>query len=409
MKEDSKMGIKMKGLKKALASALTLTMCLGATLTTMAGAGGTPTNQAEAKLSKTVSYASTLTAPTATFTFDFEKTSKDGITDAPMLAKIPTINPATIGFTAGETGVTNGGVTSITKATPNLLAGINWADADGAGTYVWTVTEQQSGFTAGTGENMDYSEAVFQLVVKVAYDPGSDSYYVESTFTDQTHTDNGDAGGGKNGADPGDGSAGSGDADYNFTFTNIYSKQAGGNPGGGAGNNEALSIGKTVTGTGADQGRNFAFTMTLNDSATTHTSKNYVGTVYNGATATSTTHTVNGDGTPITFNLKHGQRLVFHDVPVGAIVNVTETGTTNYTPAISGMVNVNTGTDGASLSTSNATIGTGTNAITFTNTFDNSQIPTGLFANNLPFIALMVAGIFAVAVLAVVNKRKAMR
>jgi hypothetical protein len=109
--------------------------------------------------------------------------------------------------------------------------------------------------------------------------------------------------------------------------------------------------------------------------------------------------------------LKHGQRLVFHDVPVGAVINVTETGTPGYKAAISGMETVAAGAIGASATTGNAQIATGPNVVTFTNTFDTDGniIPGGVLANNLPFIAMIGAGILVVALFAVINKRKAMR
>jgi len=395
------MRIKMKGLKKVLAGALALTMCLATTLTTIAGTGGTPANPAEAKLSKTVKYAEGLATPVATFTFEFAKASKDGITTPAMLANVPALANTAINFTAADTETAVGGVVSITKNTTDLLAGIDWEnDGDGAGTYVWTVTEQASGTTLGTGESMDYSQASFLLIVKVAYDSGTNSYYVESTHTDQVTNNAGTPATGKGGAN-------TDDLDYNFTFTNLFSKQGGGNPGGGEGNNEALSIDKVVVNP-VNPNKDFTFTMTLDDSVAKHTPGTYEGTIYNGATATATTQSVTA-GVAATFKLKDGQRLVFHDVPVGTVVNVTETGETGYTPAISGMVTVNTGTDGGNLSTGNATVATGENKVIFTNTYATGTIPTGVLANNLPMIALILTGLLAVALFAVVNKRKAMR
>ena len=403
------MRIKMTGLKKVLTGALALTMCLGATFTTMAGAGGTVGNPAKAHLSKTLRYAEGLNTPTANFTFDFEKTSKDGRTDAETLAKIPEIAAQTLTFGVTDVGTPANGIVNITKSTTDLMASMNWTAADGAGTYVWKVTERATGFSPATGERMIFSEASFNLVVKVAYDANTDSYYVESTQTDQTNQNNGNAGGGKGGADNGTGGPGTGDADYNFTFTNIYSIQGGGNPGGGAGDNEALAIGKTVAG-GGDAGRNFAFTLTLDDSAVTHTPATYVGTIYDGSTATATTVSVSA-AAQATFNLKHGQRLVFHDMPVGAVINVTETGTPGYKASISGMETVTAGAIGASATTGNTRIATGANVVTFTNTFDTDgvTVPGGVLANNLPFFAMIGAGILVVALFVVINKRKVMR
>jgi hypothetical protein len=390
------MKIKINGLKKALAGALALTMCLGATLTTWAGANGEPGNPAEAKITKTVTYADGLETPAATFTFTFTPKSKDGRDDNATLALIPSITPATITFTAGDT--------TLTKSTGDLVAGIDWAAADGAGTYVWTVVEEQSGATINpsAGESMDYSRASFDLVVKVAYDAVNNIYYVESTHTDQLTNDSGDSQTGKTGAD-------ADDADYNFIFTNIFNKAGGTNP--GDTDNEALVISKTVV--DGDNGRDFPFAITLDDTAAWHTPRSYVETIYNGTDVITTLNILADGGEadgPIEFTLKHGQRLVFHDVPAGTLVNVTETGTTGYTPSTTGMVTINNLAEGATLTTGNQTVAvSATNIIAFTNTYDISNIPTGVLANNLPFIALIGFGILTMVLLAVINKRKAMR
>lgn len=389
----------MKGLKKALTVALALTMCFGATLTAMAGVGGTKDNPAEAYLSKTVSYAKDLSTPEAEFTFEFAAKGKDGRADTEAL--VPAIANQTINFTAGEAGTTTGAVTKVTKDTADLVAGIDWEAADGAGTYVWTVTERQSGAVLNTGEAMDYSKASFELIVKVAYDAVSDSYYVEETKTSQLTDNAGNSATGKGGAETGDG-------DYNFSFTNIFSREGGEDPGEGEGNNEALAISKIVV-DGVDANKDFSFTITLDDSVAGHTAGTYVGTVYNGTTATATTYSVAGDGSA-TFTLKQGQRLVFHDMPVGTVVNVTEAGTAGYTPVISGSMAAANGADGEALSTGDNAIKKDVdNTVIFTNTYDNSNIPTGVLANNLPFIILIGAGLLAVAAFAVVNRRKAMR
>ena len=412
------MGIKKNGLKKVLTGALALTMCLGASLATLAGTGGTLANPAEAKLSKTVSYAENLTPPNATFNFTFTAVGKDGITGT--AAQVPTIAPQALTFTSADaaTAVTANGISRITKNTNNLLGGITWT---AAGTYVWTVTETPNTVTGlGAGESIDYSQATFQLIVKVAYDSASDSYYVESTQTTQGTNDNGTANtDAKGGADIGD-QDGSGNNIYNFTFTNIYSKQGGGNPGGGGltegedttdpstDGNEALAISKAVVNS-VDASQDFSFTLTVNDSAAKHISASYVGTVYNGTVATARTVTVNGNGTAATFTLKEGQRLVFHDLAVGTVVNVTEGAIAGYTPAVSGTMVTLPGTVNTSLSTGNRTIAAAANTIIFTNTFDTTNIPTGVLANNLPFITLIGAGILAVALYAAVKKRQAVR
>jgi hypothetical protein len=392
------MRIKMTGLKKIITSILVLSMCLSATLITMAGTVDSP---AEAKLTKALQFASALSTPAATFTFEFVPLSKDGRDDATTRSKIPAIANQQISFTADETSTQTGNVRRVTKTSNDVLAGLDWVnDGDGAGTYVWLLTEQQSGATLGAGESMDYSAAEFHLVVEVAYASASNSYYAASASTTRLQGDASESATGK-------GSATVGDSDYNVIFTNIFNKEAGDNSGGGD-TNEALVISKTVV--DGDNGRDFPFTITLDDSAARHNPGRYTGTIFNGTEATATTYQVEADGEDVSFNLKHGQRLVFTDVPVGTIANVTEIGSTGYTPDISGTMTENdNGSDGENLATGNVPVQASANTVIFTNTYDISNVPTGLLTNNLPFIALIGAGLLVVTLFAIVNKRKAMR
>jgi len=412
------MRIKKKGLKKLLASALALMMCLGMTLTTMAGVG-TPAAPAVAVLRKTVRFAATLTSPAADFTFEFEKVGKDGIADSATL--VPTIDDVVLSFTQGETDTAVDGVINISKESANLLTGLTWesddADeyaGDGAGVYVWRVTETQSGATidAATGEAMDYSQAMYLLIVTVAYDETTESYYVQRTemVTEEDHTgETVELTDGKGDVDPDDGAGGE-NPSFGFEFINIFSKQGGEDPGVPA-TNEALVVSKEVTGSIVETTRDFSFVISLNDSVAKHTPATYVGTIYDAADAVVGTVSVTASGDVddvVAFTLKHEQRLVFTDVPVGTKVTITETGTIGYVPSVSGMVTADAAV-GEDLTTAVQTIALGENRLDFVNNYTGGTVETGLVANYLPFIALIGLAVLVVASFAVINRRKAMR
>jgi len=384
-----------------MAGMLAMVLCLATSLTVLAGTGGTQTVPQKAQFSKTLQYADGvgLTTPNVTFTFNFTKVSLDGLSTPADLATMPTIGPETLSFSNTDTPTVVGSMNRITK-TSNDVAAQTWT---ATGVYEYQVTETASGFTpAVTAEAMNYSQAVYTLYVVVSYDAATSSYYVEQTYTDQTTNNTGGTGGGKGGANTVDG-------DYNFLFTNTYTKQGGTTAG-----TDALTITKTTTGTGSDQSKQFTYTLTADDSVTGVAPAAYTGTITRAGGGTSTVSLTADGTTAATFTLADGDEIVFNTLPAGTTFEVEETGAASYIATYSGTtasgaISSGTGTVGAALSTGTQTIGTTDNEVNFTNTYDSSLIPTGVLSDIAPFLALTAAAVLAFAVFAATNRRKVSR
>lgn len=126
------------------------------------------------------------------------------------------------------------------------------------------------------------------------------------------------------------------------------------------------------------------------------------------------------------FKLKHGQKLIFIDTPVGTSYTVTEYGYAGFTPDAEVVYNGSLpstdvpGADDAALilpsqkdntfniDTDLMYVGENASSSTFRN-FERSAVPTGLDLNDLPFIGLIALGIVALIVFVVVKSRKKSR
>lgn len=384
-------------ISRIMAAMLAMVLCFATSLTALAGTGGTVSSPQTAVLTKNLRFADGLglSTPAANFTYTFTKVSLDGSTAAADLAAMPAINPAALTFTAGETSTLVNGMQQVTK-TANVLSGLSWTRT---GVYEYTVTENTTGFTPGSGEAMDYSDAEFTLYVVISYDTGTGTYFPEITYTEQTQLDNGNGGGSK--SDPGDLS----DPLYNFIFNSVYTKQGGSTPG-----SNALKITKTTTGSGSDQTKAFSFTLTADDTgAVLVPGGSYTGTLTQGGVATAVS--IVADGTAYPFTLASGDSLVIDAAPLGTTFAVQEAAAANYIPsfagttaggAISGSAAVNT-----LLATGTQTIGAINNTVDYTNTFDNSLIPTGILNNVVPVVALLAVAVLGFLAFAAMNRRKA--
>ena len=387
---------------RIMAGMLTMLLCMTSSLSVWAGTSGTQATPEEAEFTKTLQYADGvgLTAPNVTFTFTFDEVSLDGATTPAVVGTMPAIGPETLSFSSADTVTISGGMNQITKTSGDVLSGLTWP---GTGVYEYEVTETAGGFTpAVTAETMNYSQAVYTLYVVVSYDSATSSYFVEQAYTNQTVDNTGGTGSGKGGANTADG-------DYNFLFTNTYTKQGGTTAG-----TDALTITKTTTGTGSDQSKQFTYTLTADDSVTGVAPAAYTGTITRAGGGTSTVSLTADGSTAATFALADGDEIVFNTLPAGTTFEVEETGAASYIATYSGTtaagaISSGTGTVGAALSTGTQTIGTTDNEVNFTNTYDSSLIPTGVLSDIAPFLVLTAAAVLAFAVFAATNRRKASR
>ena len=203
-----------------------------------------------------------------------------------------------------------------------------------------------------------------------------------------------------------------------------------------------LEVDKTVAGTYADITKMFNYKLTVKRpvaAANVDKDQVYVGTIYDGATATTQTVTVTFTGTEVDgvvtstttpstegvaadaqFTLKHGQKLDFLDtpatpepdkrtgLPAGSTYTITEIGEARYTASAGIWNNSASLTETATATSAGATLaiaatdisgdnnslvlGAGKNWTDWTNTHTDVT-PTGILMNNLPFILLIVVSI----------------
>jgi len=256
---------------------------------------------------------------------------------------------------------------------------------------------------------MTYSDAEYTLTVSVVDNAGT--FEIDAIVAKRTQKDNGTADSEKVDPTPGD---------SDMIFTNTFKRNKGGDPK----TQPALSISKETTGKYADLSQYFNFTLTVTPNSLDSTTqfKGYILNKSNvNVTAVNNTEDgmdVNGDyilfpaGEPITFGLKHDERIVFVDTIVGTVFEATELldnqADKNYKPNISLTVNGVTtainGTKGTALGTGSKLVGEGKNAADYTNERMSNPL-TGLLMDNLPFVGLILLAIGAFAMFVVVKRR----
>ena len=379
--------------------------------------GGTATDPAEALLQKALRLPVGVDVPASTFTFEFEAVTVDGIA-ANVANNMPEIDDAEIEFTSSfdpadssavptdVTVTTVAGVVTVKKdSATDILDGIDWPHA---GEYVYTVTETVG--TASFDGEMTYSTESYQMTVYVVNvvdasgnpDLNEDCYVKAVGFKKSSEVDPDDDSKGK--AIP--------------VFTNQYTITT------------ELEVSKEVKGEYADTTKDFNFTITMikspfEETPATGSPVTYTGTVYdeNGAVSPSTTFSVTHTDTSFggTFKLKHGQYIVFEDLPAGTTYTLSEALTANneqyYTPTVE--LTVNDGTPAPEVAVKAASdnvytiggatpinLGEGDNFAAWTNTH-RSVSPTGILLNNLPFILLILAAIGGFIWFIIAKRRKA--
>lgn len=429
-------------LKTFFTLALAFVMCVGTALPALAVGGpvtgGTELNPLTAAITKTLKMPEGTTPPTAGFIFQFSKKSFGENTTAAELKRMPDIGtvPAgetageiTIPFTSADTGAEIGGTNVISKQSGNILGGVTFASA---GEYTYILKEKPDTYTVQTGESLTYSGAEYEITFYVKNNSAGTGTYVYAISAKIVTPDSGSTGtaGDKVDPTPGDGSTTFSD----LLFTNIFAKKGGGtDPTDPA--HQALAISKTVTGDFGDKSKYFDYTVTATKPALFSEAVTYKAYVLEGNTvvtsAEHTTATLETDtsgytyfeitaDTPTDIKLKHGQRLVFTDIYIGARYEALEHGTNGYTPAVNIIVNGGTqisqnAAESESLSTNNALdntkrlIGENKNAADFINDYTTNITPTGVVIDNLPFIMILVLAAGAFVALILVKSRKRRR
>ena len=386
---------------------------------------GDEENPVQAAITKNFRLPEMTTIPNVNFNFLVTPKTVDGVDFNPDSPNMPRIGAETdtlgtgkftLSFSSDDEdlkepaeGLVN--AFSIQKETPNIFAGIKFPHA---GIFEYTVTEEPN-----TNERIDnpenvnewlsYSPAVYTLTVYVANSEDGESTYVHSLGTLVTTTNPGQPGGDK--VDP---TPGGYEEEYRFSqimFINDYVRNQGPvNPI----NASTLSISKTVTGDFGSHDLDFSFSISLEIPSIVPDIPEYYrayiryadGTVSDDYIEVSTSEAT-------TFTLKHGQKLVFIDTPVGTSYRVTETGTQHYFPSLSVITNgVKVDYEelkiGEAFISEQQFVGELANSADFTNRRD-TVTPTGLNLSTLPFIILIALGLCALIAFIGIKMRKRAR
>ena len=318
------------------------------------------------KVNKELDIAEGITTPTATFTFKFAPKSGQNSANVPYETVTPTngtIPNRTVTYGAGDT--LPQGKTAITKATDDIFAGVTYANA---GEYVYTVSEEQTGWTA-LANNIDtltFDTKTYEMHVFVKNkSQGTGTYISNVYFVDTT--------------------AGSTTAATAKKAGNTEPTPSTINP-----NADALTITKKVAGGLASKTKNFTFKLTFKAASTDETGT-YTGT--KGTEQIQFTKDVEKE-----FTLHDGESLVFSDLPAGTKYTLKEEGTSGYTPSSAykengTLKNGATGTQSQAYTVADVLIGEKENNNIVTNTLPEVT-PTGLLIDNLPFIIMIGLGLF---------------
>ena len=391
-------------------------------------------NPVQVAISKILRLPIGTNTPDAKFEFHIEKISVNDDTSPEALASMPDLNDSNpiVHFTSTDkdTNAPVDNIMSIVKETGNIFDGANFPRA---GIYIYEVTEV--GFTnsaiddaANLNESLTYSKALYTLRVYVANNADMTDTFVYAVGTIVTEKDNDDQTvGSKVDATPG------GDQTTYFfsqmTFTNDYVKTNGpvdpGKP--DPVTESTLNVSKTVTGDLADTGLYFNFDLTLtvpilvenvppyyrayvvegnaviNDLAN-NAAPGLIGTDGGGSYIRIATSGITG------ISLKHGQRLVFVDTPVGTSYTVEEASAADYTPSVTVTTDFDDivtipGVVNTALNTGTRFVGERANSADFTNN-RTSVVPTGININDLPFIGLIALPIVALIGFIAIKTRK---
>ena len=344
------------------------------------------------KVNKELDIAEGITTPSATFTFKFVPKEGQNSANVPyekVTATNGTIPNRTVTYGAGDT--LPQGKTAITKATDDIFAGVTYANA---GEYVYTVSEEQTGWTA-LANNIDtltFDTKTYEMHVFVKNKSQGTGTYISNVYFVDTTAGSTTAATAKKAGNAEPGTEG-GSKVYKYDlFKNKYTKKAGKtgdspstiNP-----NADALTITKKVAGGLASKTKNFTFKLTFKAASTDETGT-YTGT--KGSEQIQFTKDVEKE-----FTLHDGESLVFPDLPAGTKYTLKEEGTSGYTPSSAykengTLKNGAAGTQSQAYTVADVLIGEKENNNIVTNTLPEVT-PTGLLIDNLPFIIMIGLGL----------------
>ncbi len=171
-----------------------------------------------------------------------------------------------------------------------------------------------------------------------------------------------------------------------MTFANTYTRKGSSDP--DAEDFDGLVIANTVEGDLADKTKDFKYTLNLTDA-----NSDVTPIVKKGETV------INPENNVYTFTLKHGESVTVSGVSTGSSYSVSQNEvkpyvtTAGYTfaPVEGGAISTPTIDDNARSVTGNVTAKK--DIVTYKNTYNNENIPTGNIINNMPFLGLIAVAL----------------
>lgn len=331
-------------MKKFVAILLTLMLVLGIG----AAVAEAPTTYEDMKtITITKNYELTnegTVSPTETFNFTIAANSVTDAAEDVTVANMPMPTIGSVTYVDGEAG----------SATKSKTVEISLPDYTSVGIYTYIIKE-----TAGTTAGVTYYGKDILLKVTVIEQGGK--IRVAAVHTEEGHSGTGD--------------------NKKDTFANTY--EAG-----------TLNVTKTVAGNLGDQSKKFDFTVKFTKPDGKDVNSTITATVA-GVGATNFNIAWDDKGTyTYTFQLAHGQKASFANLPYGVTYTVTEAAAEGYTTKVGE----------TATSEVKGSIDAATQTEAFTNT-KTGEIDTGVTTENLPYVLLI--GFVVLAGAALLIKRKA--
>ena len=440
--------------RTALAAIMVFSMAMPALAAGTFAQGSSAADPATAAVTKVFKIPVNTTAPEATFTFSISPEGVNGNSDTTGMPTLGANGSVTISFAQGQAATfTDSGTQYLVAQSADILGNLaedGTAWAAGAGVYKYLVKEVRgSGIVHGSNPDVQefdyYSEAEYEIEIWVEEDGNGIlfpmyivAYYIAGS-PDEYYP--GTPGDGKIDPTPGTTVPGTpeeiGEKYSQVIFTNRYWKTNGPinpNP-----DKTSLEITKQVTGNNPDYTAYYKFNVTVftpdvvGAAGKTYNAYivdkdgNYValgsGGNPNAASGTSSAPAANyitfTSGAEGTVYLKHGDRLVFFDLEVGAEVQAFETVENNarvkysHTFGAEGEFIMPVGTTGkwgfprnpGDIGPHYTIEGAGANIATFFNNMTGNP-PTGISVDNLPFIVMIGAVIAGLAAFVIVKARR---
>lgn len=391
-------------LKRLMVGVATISAVAGVTLAATMEAEAEDTYDA-AVLTKELKIPEGVIVPNLTFDFTAEKLgTEDADGNVTLDSKQPDWTIPSIEFSQDAGNPEKGLVGDrVVKATEDLMSTIKGLAFEHASVYLYKVTEVDPNKSADIISHYSVAEYTVRVYVENNDSGGVD---VKGITVLKEKDDAGNDVGNKVDPTPNPGDYGGSE----FRFINEFWDETN------------LEVEKQVKGKSADLTKDFNFEITLNMPTAVSAPAGHK-IMYQLPGESSATHEYDGIN-PISLKLKHGEKVIFANLPVGATYTVVEKAATGYTPTaeVTGRGTHGTADAGTAGTDYTVTIGSETkllvdaedlgaatpikNTTVVTNELKEPSI-TGVITDNLPFVLMIVVAGAGIVFLTLNKRRRA--